>query len=462
MNIIILGASIFNTPNLFCISILLILIFISFSNFEIEATTVDVTVIEHDANFVRVLLDVYGYVPNDSRLTIKIETTSGQLIKKTYLNVVQKSDSVWGAQLLFPKSSSSDSGYKISAFNNAGHFMGSINISLNDASQSSSSSTSSSTPSSLATSFGKFTITTDKNSYSSGETIVIAGEVKDQKSGIPVSVTVYAPNNNLISIAQIDIGADKKFSTKITTGGSLWKAYGTYIINAQYGSSANAIETSFYFDGTTNTAVIPQIPGTQALTSVVQPNTTYHNTFLSLQVQDGTNQGFIKVKPTLTYGLGGKLSSSNISIYVDGNFKTKVTSNQLSSNIYAGSGSHTIKASIPELTSSTNNLIKYRSSSDTNTFFVKSATSTLTSTPTFTNAGFPVEYVIVGIIVIAVIAGVAVALSKRKKTAPLIPAQPAKVQPASDDTQFWVCPRCGRDIQMRDGKQYCLSCNVYL
>ena len=461
MNIIILGASIFNTPNLFCISILLILIFISFSNFEIEATTVDVTVIEYDDNFVRVLLDVYGYVPNDSRLTIKIETTSGQLIKKTFLNVVQKSDSVWGAQLLFPKSSS-DSDYKISAFNDAGHFMGSINISLNDASQSLSSSTSSSTLSSLQTSFGKFTITTDKNSYSSGETIVITGEVKDQKSGIPVSVTVYAPNNNLISIAQIDIGVDKKFSTKITTGGSLWKAYGTYIINAQYGSSANAIETSFYFDGTTNTVGIPQIPGTQTLTSVVQPKTTYHNTFLSLQVQDGTNQGYIKVKPTLTYGLGGKLSSSNISIYVDGNFKTKVTSNQLSSDIYAGSGSHTIKASIPELTSSTNNLIKYRSSSDTNTFFVKSATSTLTSTPTSSNVGFPVEYVIVGIIVIAVIAGVAVALSKRKKTVPVMVAQPAKVQTASDDTQFWVCPRCGRDIQMKDGKQYCPSCNVYL
>ena len=461
MNIIILGASIFNTPNLFCISILLILIFISFSNFEIEATTVDVTVIEYDDNFVRVLLDVYGYVPNDSRLTIKIETTSGQLIKKTFLNVVQKSDSVWGAQLLFPKSSS-DSDYKISAFNDAGHFMGSINISLNDASQSLSSSTSSSTLSSLQTSFGKFTITTDKNSYSSGETIVITGEVKDQKSGIPVSITVYAPNNNLISIAQIDIGVDKKFSTKITTGGSLWKAYGTYIINAQYGSSANAIETSFYFDGTTNTVGIPQIPGTQTLTSVVQPKTTYHNTFLSLQVQDGTNQGYIKVKPTLTYGLGGKLSSSNISIYVDGNFKTKVTSNQLSSNIYAGSGSHTIKASIPELTSSTNNLIKYRSSSDTNTFFVKSATSTLTSTPTSSNVGFPVEYVIVGIIVIAVIAGIAVALSKRKKTVPVMVAQPAKVQTASDDTQFWVCPRCGRDIQMKDGKQYCPSCNVYL
>jgi len=35
-------------------------------------------------------------------------------------------------------------------------------------------------------------------------------------------------------------------------------------------------------------------------------------------------------------------------------------------------------------------------------------------------------------------------------------------QKASDDTQFWVCPNCGKDIQMKDGRQYCSSCNAYL
>ena len=449
-----MGASIFNITYLFCISILLILIFISFSNFESEAKTVDVTVLGHDANFVKVQLDVYGYVPKDSRLILKIETMSGKLIKKTFLDPVQKSDSMWGAQLLFPKSSS-DSDYKISVFNKSGHFLGSSIFSLNDTSKSTLGLTSSSIP----TSFDKLIITTDKNSYSSGETIVITGEVKDPKSGIPVSIIVYAPNNTLVSIAQINVGADKKFGTKITTGGSLWNAYGTYKIKAQYGSSANAIETSFYFGGTTNTGVIPQIP-------VTQPKITYHNTFLSLQVQDGTSQGYIKVKPTLTYGSGGKLSSSNISIYVDGNYKTKVTSNQWSSNIFAGSGSHTIKASIPELTSSTNNLIKYRASSDTETFFVKAASSvgsTPTPTPTPTSSdSFPMEYVIVGIVIVAVVAGIGIALSKRKKAIPVMAAQPAKVQTAPDETQFWVCPHCGGDTQYRQGKQFCGSCNLYL
>ena len=42
--------------------------------------------------------------------------------------------------------------------------------------------------------------------------------------------------------------------------------------------------------------------------------------------------------------------------------------------------------------------------------------------------------------------------------------QPAKAQIAKtkDETQFWVCPNCGKDIQMKDGKQFCSSCNVHL
>ena len=31
-----------------------------------------------------------------------------------------------------------------------------------------------------------------------------------------------------------------------------------------------------------------------------------------------------------------------------------------------------------------------------------------------------------------------------------------------DETQFWVCPHCGRDTEYRNGKQYCPSCKIYL
>ena len=31
-----------------------------------------------------------------------------------------------------------------------------------------------------------------------------------------------------------------------------------------------------------------------------------------------------------------------------------------------------------------------------------------------------------------------------------------------EETQFWVCPHCGNDTQMKDGKQYCPPCKIYL
>ncbi len=42
--------------------------------------------------------------------------------------------------------------------------------------------------------------------------------------------------------------------------------------------------------------------------------------------------------------------------------------------------------------------------------------------------------------------------------------QPAKAQIAKtkDETQFWVCPNCGGNTQMKDGRQYCPSCKIYL
>ena len=94
-------------------------------------------------------------------------------------------------------------------------------------------------------------VTTDKSSYSEGEIIMVTGEVRDLYSQTPVSVIVKAPNGNVVSIAQITVGADKKFSTEVTGGGSLMKAEGSYTITAQYGTENRSTTTSFEFDGST-------------------------------------------------------------------------------------------------------------------------------------------------------------------------------------------------------------------
>jgi len=115
----------------------------------------------------------------------------------------------------------------------------------------------------MAPAFGQLTnesivVTTDKASYSEGETIVITGEVRDLYSGTPISVIVKAPNGNLVSIAQIDVGADKKFSTEMTAGGALMKSEGAYIVTAQYGTVNRSAETTFEFGGAAATVTPPE------------------------------------------------------------------------------------------------------------------------------------------------------------------------------------------------------------
>jgi len=93
------------------------------------------------------------------------------------------------------------------------------------------------------------TVTTDKESYADGETIVISGESKDFISGVQVSIVVTNPIGNRVTIQQLDLETDKTYSTSITAGGGLWKAAGTYTVKVQYGSDNRSNETTFEFGG---------------------------------------------------------------------------------------------------------------------------------------------------------------------------------------------------------------------
>ena len=103
-----------------------------------------------------------------------------------------------------------------------------------------------------------------------------------------------------------------------------------------------------------------------------------YNTQSSLQVSDGSRSGYIKVYPKLTYDYGNSLSKT-VAIYVDGAYKTTVSSNQWSGDINVGSGSHNIQAKFSESRSSNNNAITFlESQSNLERFNVKSPPSTQT------------------------------------------------------------------------------------
>ena len=87
----------------------------------------------------------------------------------------------------------------------------------------------------IAPAFGQSSIvvTTDKASYSEGDTILVTGEVSRLLGGFDLSLIVLAPNGNVVTIDQLNVGADKKFSTSLAVGGLL-KVEGTYTITVQY------------------------------------------------------------------------------------------------------------------------------------------------------------------------------------------------------------------------------------
>ncbi len=93
-------------------------------------------------------------------------------------------------------------------------------------------------------------VTTDKASYSEGDTIMVTGEVSQLLGGYAISLTVIAPNGNIVALDQLTVGADKRFSTSLGAGGQLMKFEGTYTITVQYGDSKSRLaQTTFEFGG---------------------------------------------------------------------------------------------------------------------------------------------------------------------------------------------------------------------
>jgi predicted secreted protein with PEFG-CTERM motif len=157
----------------------------------------------------------------------------------------------------------------------------------------------------IAPAFGQIVdsivVTTDKTSYEDGETILVTGEVREFLTGVPVSLRVIAPNNNIVTVAQIDIGPDKKFSTELVAGGALMRSAGTYTIAVLYGTESRTSETTFSFGG--STIVEPsgtkiQVAGTDFMVSYtitggklisITPDVESHSLIIAMTAsQDGT------------------------------------------------------------------------------------------------------------------------------------------------------------------------------
>lgn len=88
-------------------------------------------------------------------------------------------------------------------------------------------------------------VITDKEYYYENEIILATGEVSEIVEDTKISFTIIAPNGNIVSIDQLIVGEDKKFSTSVAAGGALMKTEGTYTVKVNY--DEESAETTFEF-----------------------------------------------------------------------------------------------------------------------------------------------------------------------------------------------------------------------
>jgi len=76
---------------------------------------------------------------------------------------------------------------------------------------------------------------TDSAVYDHVSTIQLSGTVANLRGDAPVTVTVYGPQNNLVTVRQVEVAEDNTFETSFSTAGALFKQNGIYTIRVQYG-----------------------------------------------------------------------------------------------------------------------------------------------------------------------------------------------------------------------------------
>ncbi len=76
---------------------------------------------------------------------------------------------------------------------------------------------------------------TENRVYDHNSEIHVHGFVANLRGDAPVTITVTGPQNNIVTVQQVEVSEDKSFEAMLSTAGNLWKQNGMYTIRAQYG-----------------------------------------------------------------------------------------------------------------------------------------------------------------------------------------------------------------------------------
>ena len=96
--------------------------------------------------------------------------------------------------------------------------------------------------------------------YGEGNIITISGFVKnfdtsDPQKSMDVTITITAPNGNLVRVDQVSPNSDGDYSTSFKAGGMM-KEEGDYIVKAKWGAQSN--QTVFKYGGSSGAPVVEE------------------------------------------------------------------------------------------------------------------------------------------------------------------------------------------------------------
>ncbi len=316
-------------------------------------------------------------------------------------------------------------------------------------------------------------VKTDKGTYHEGEIIKIYGNINNSQPFESILITVNDPFGKIVDKRQVSLNDKNKFVINIDTSKQLMSVGGSYSITVHHYDAIEKIYFSYYIPAMKKIIKIPtefiviikpsqqiKVGEEYCIIAVLLDSTTKVVYPVSVSVsfeayQDDvfymedkfsvvTDHSGFAMNTCKTMPYDPFLNNVNIQFEFMGDEKYLPTKSNIYNVRVLNSQTQTTPTPIPTQTQTTPTHTPTQKSLSSNT----------------SNENFPIEYVIAGT-VIAPVAVIGIVLSKRKKTA-VIAVQPAKAQTKSDETQFWVCPHCGRDTQMKYGKQFCNSCNMYL
>ncbi|MFP6585927.1 MAG: hypothetical protein VB584_04475, partial [Candidatus Nitrosopelagicus sp.] len=117
-------------------------------------------------------------------------------------------------------------------------------------------------------------ISTDKASYATGDTILLSGFVKNYDGANPVSITIVAPNGNWVTILQSTPSSDGNYSDNVKAMGNLFRGLGEYTVKVlitNNGPQTN--QTIFEFVGGEGSvpSAVPQETPEPVVETVVEP-----------------------------------------------------------------------------------------------------------------------------------------------------------------------------------------------